>query len=356
MSYEDAIMLTSILLFLVLLFYLVKTTIISHRLRSYDLRRLLIIPVFATQGESIHNFLKGEIDLRPKLYKLKKIVFSLLALLIIMSVAGYSTVKASAKASAKSESAEGFAEKYLRATSLQQWDELYTYLHPDTQAKYMKERFIADRKQYGSQFTASIKDYKAEPAIKVSTWVDSKGTGIEYKDVVAVPIAYNFKDGTAVTITVHLAKAPDETWRWFWSPADAQLIEQGQVGKLGQFEFKGFSVESTKEAPTPAKTVSDSTSRFATVKLGVTNKRKSLAQLRDFEFRLTDLDRKMIYDLNSDVSSSLNIDAQNPPVYLYSDLAPNLESELTLIFEVHAEANYALEITYQNDRVLLKLK
>ena len=356
MSYEYAFMLTSILLFLVLLYYLVKAATISHRLRSYDLNRLLIIPIFAPQGESINNFLKGEIDLRPKLNKLKKIVYLLLALLIIMSVAGYSTVKNSAKTIAKADSAEAFAEKYLMATSLQQWDQLYTYLHPDTQAKYMKERFIADRKQYGSQFTTSIKDYKVESAIKVSTWVDTKGTRIEYKDVVEVPIAYNFKDGTAVTITVHLARAPDQTWRWFWSPADAQLIEHGQVGKLGQFEFKGLTVESTKEGTIPSKTISETTSAFVTVKLGVTNKRKSLAHLRDFEFRLTDLDKKMIYDLNSDVSSSLNLDAQKPPVYLYSDLAPDLESQLTLIFEVPAEANYALGITYKNDAVVIKLK
>jgi len=273
-----------------------------------------------------------------------------------MSVAGYSTVKASTKASAKAESAEAFAEKYLMATNLQQWDQLYTYLHPDTQAKFTRERFIADRKQYGSQFATSIKDYKVETAVKINTWIDTKGTGTEYKNVVEVPIAYNFKDGTSVTITVHLAKAPDGTWRWFWSPADAQLIEHGQLGKLGQFEFKGLTIESTKDATMPAKTVSDNTSTFVTVKLGVTNKRKSLAQLRDFEFKLTDLDKKIVYGLNSDVSSSLNLDAQKPAVYLYSNLSPNLESELTLIFEVPAEANYALGITYKNDGVMLKLK
>jgi len=353
---RDAFMLTSLLLFLVLLYYLLKATIISHRLRSYDLRRLLIIPVFAPHGESINHFLKGEIELRPKLKNLKKIVYLLFALVIIMSVAGYSTVKANTKASAKAESAEAFAEKYLMATNLQQWDQLYTYLHPDTQAKYTKERFIADRKQYGSQFATSIKDYKVETAVKISTWIDTKGTGTEYINVVEVPIAYNFKDGTSITITVHLAKAPDGTWRWFWSPADAQLIEHGQLGKLGQFEFKGLTVESTKDAKMPAKTVSDTTSTFVTVKLGVTNKRKSLAQLRDFEFKLTDLDKKVVYGLNSDVSSSLNLDAQKPAVYLYSNLSPNLESELTLIFEVPAEANYALGITYKNDSVMLKLK
>ena len=353
---RDAFMLTSLLLFLVLLYYLLKATIISHRLRSYDLRRLLIIPVFAPHGESINHFLKGEIELRPKLKNLKKIVYLLFALVIIMSVAGYSTVKANTKASAKSESAEAFAEKYLMATNLQQWDQLYTYLHPDTQTKYTKERFIADRKQYGSQFATSIKDYKVETAVKISTWIDTKGTGTEYKNVVEVPIAYNFKDGASVTISVHLAKAPDGTWRWFWSPADAQLIEHGQLGKLGQFEFKGLTIESTKDATMPAKTVSDTTSTFVTVKLGVTNKRKSLAQLRDFEFKLADLNKKVVYGLNSDVSSSLNLDAQKPAVYLYSNLSPNLESELTLIFEVPAEANYALGITYKNDGVMLKLK
>ena len=349
---RETFMLTNSLLFLVLFYYVIKLAAISHHLRNYDLRRLLIIPVFAPHGESINNFLKGEIELRPRLKKLKKIVYCLLALLIITSVAGYSTMKASVKA----ESAEGFAEKYLIATSLQQWDEVYTYLHPDIQAKYTKERFIADRKQYGFQFSAAIKDYKVGTAVKVSSWVDTKGTGTEYKNVMEVPITYNFKDGTGVTSTVHLAKAPDGTWRWFWSPSDAQMIEHGQVGELGQFNFKGLTVESTKEATTPAKTISDTTRTFETVKLGVTNKKNAPAQLRDFEFKLTDLDKKIAYDLNSDVSSCLNLDVQKPPVYLYSDLSPNLESELTLTFEVPAEANYALGITYKNDGVLLKFK
>lgn len=353
---NDAFMLTSILLIMMLLYFLFKTAIIFHRLRSYDLRRLLIIPVFAPHGESINHFLKGEIELRPSLNKLKKIVYLLFALLIITSVAGYTTVRASTKASASVESAEALAEEYLMATNLQQWDQLYTYLHPDTQAKYTKERFIADRKQYGSQFATSIQDYKVETAVKVSTWVDTKGTGIEYKEVVAVPIAYNFKDGASVTITVHLAKAPDGTWRWFWFPADAQLIEHGQVGELGQFEFKGLTVKSAKDAPTPTKTISDTTNTLVTVKLRVTNKRKTLAQLRDYEFKLTDLDNKVSFDLNSDVSRSLNLAAQKPAVYLYSDLSPDLESELTLIFEVPAEAKYALGIKYQNDGVMLKLK
>jgi len=327
------------------------------------LRRLLIIPVFAPYGQSINNFLTGEIDLRPRLKKIKKIVYSLFALLIIMSIAGYGTVKASttvnakesAKANTKTESAEAFAEKYLIATNLQQWDQLYTYLHPDTQAKYSKERFITDRERYGPQFAAAVKNYKVETAVKVSSWVDTQGTGTEYKDIVEIPIAYNFKDGSAVTIIVPLAKASDGTWRWFWSPADAQMIEHGQVGLLEHIEFKGLSLESIKGATTPGKTISD-TATLETVKLMVTNKRSSPAQLRDFEFKLIDLDRKTSYDFNSDVSSSLNLDAQKPPVYLYSNLSPNLESELTLIFEVPVEGNYALRITYKNDGVILKLK
>lgn len=185
-------------------------------------------------------------------------MYLLLAILITLPVAGYS----SAKASTEVESAEAFAEKYLRATSFQQWEQVYSYLHPDIQVKYTKERFITDRKKYGAQFAMSIKDYKVNTAVMLSTWVDTKGTGKEYKDVVEVPIAYNFKDGTAIKSTMHLAKVPDGTWRWYWSPADSKQIDYGQVGELGQFEFEGLSVESTKEVKTPTKNITGTTRKM----------------------------------------------------------------------------------------------
>lgn len=60
--------------------------------------------------------------------------------------------------------------------------------------------------------------------------------------------------------------------------------------------------------------------------------------------------------MNSDVSCSLKIANKKPAVYLYTEMNPNLKNEITLKFEVPAEANYALEITYKNDGVMLKLK
>lgn|GEM_PF-2582149 len=345
---RDAFMLSTFLLFLALLYYIINSAVIFYHLRGYDLRRLLISSIYAPYG-------RGEFELRNRLKKLKKIVYVLLSLFIMLSVAGYSSTNASAKA-VSAEGAQGFVEKYLLATSLQQWDQVYTYLHPDIQAKYTKERFISDRKQYGAQFATAIKDYKVGTAVMLSTWVDAKGTGLEYKGVVEVPIAYNFNDGTAIKSIMHLAKAPDGTWRWFWSPSDFQQIELGQVGELGQFEFKALIVANSKEAKTPTKSISGISITFKIVKFEVTNKGNAPASLRDFEFKLTDIDKNLTYDMNSDVSSSLNMADKKPAVYLYADMNPNLMHEITLIYEVPSEANLALEITHNNDGVLLKLK
>lgn len=151
-------------------------------------------------------------------------------MLFVLSITGCNSAKVSTDTKPieqpKTESAEAFAEKYLKATSFQQWDLLYTYLHPDIQAKYTKEQFIADRKENGVKFATDLKDYKIDTAVALATWSDTKGDGKEYKDVAEVPITYNFKDGGTAKSTIHLAKAPDATWRWFWSPVSASTAAQ----------------------------------------------------------------------------------------------------------------------------------
>ena len=133
-----------------------------------------------------------------------------------------------------------------------------------------------------------------------------------------------------------------------------------QVAELGQFEFKVLKVENTKEAKTLTKSISTTTNTYEIVKLEVVNKRNAPAQLQDFKVKLTDLDKKTAYDLNSDVSIDMSVTSKiydkKPAVYLSDDMNPNLKNEFTGVFEVPTDANYALTITYNNDGMILKLK
>lgn len=141
---------------------------------------------------------------------------------------------------------------------------------------------------------------------------------------------------------------------------EARSIDYGQVAELGQFEFKILGSESTKEAKTSSKSISTTTNLFEIVKLEVVNKRNAPAQLKDFKMRLLDTDTKTTYDLNSDVSismsSALKSYDKKPAVYLYDDMNPSLNNEFTAVFEVPTDANYALQITYKKDVIMMKLK
>ncbi|BCJ86449.1 hypothetical protein skT53_14340 [Effusibacillus dendaii] len=102
-------------------------------------------------------------------------------------------------------------------SSFQQWDQLYSYLHPDVQAKYTKEQFIEDRKKAGGIF-ANVKDYKVDKASIVESWTDKDGTGKTYQNAAEVPFILTFNGDKTLRGTIHLAKTNDGTWRYFWSP------------------------------------------------------------------------------------------------------------------------------------------
>jgi len=290
-------------------------------------------------------------------------MYLLLSFLIVLSATGCGSTKTST--GAKTESPEEFAEKYMKEVTLQQWEQLYTELHPDVQAKYGNTQFVASEKENGAKFVEALKDFKVGTAIILGTWTDTKGMGNEYKDVAEVPITYNYKNGTTDNGPIHLVKV-DGTWHWFWGPSAASQIipsrkvDFGQEGELGQFEFKALKAENAKEAKTDTKSIGVTTNTYEIVKLEVTNKRSAPAELMDFEIKLMDLDKKITYDLNSDVSismnSSLKVYEKKPAVYLFDDMNPNLKNEFTAVFEVPADANYALIITYKNDGMSLKLK
>ncbi|MHB8073197.1 hypothetical protein [Desulfosporosinus fructosivorans] len=305
---------------------------------------------------------------------MKKVTYFLACIILTLSLAGCgSTSKASTdqkspeQSTVKSDikSAEVFAEKHMKETSLIQWDQLYTSLHPDIQAKYSKEQYVASGKENEEQVIASLKDYKIGTAIILSTWTDP-GMGAEYKDVAEVPITYNYKDGSSENGNMHLAKDPEGNWRWFWSPPEAsqtipsRQVDFGQEGDLGQFGFKVLTAENTKEAKTPSKSISVTSNTYEIVKVEVTNKRSAPAELGDFEIRLFDIGTKAIYNLNSkvtiDMAGSFEIYDKQPAVYLYDAMNPGLKNEFTTVFEVPTDANYALVVTYKNDGMMLKLK
>ncbi|TGE34475.1 DUF4352 domain-containing protein [Desulfosporosinus sp. Sb-LF] len=146
-------------------------------------------------------------------------------------------------------------------------------------------------------------------------------------------------------------------------PAITQEIKQvdfGQVSELGQFDFKVLSLENTKEAKTPTKSISTTPNNYEIIKMEVVNKRNIPADLKDFKLKLLDQDKKISYDLNSDVSISMNstleIYDRKPAVFLFDDMNPNLKNEFTAVFEVPSNANYALIIIYKNDVLFFKLK
>lgn len=303
---------------------------------------------------------------------MKRMLYLLLSLLIVLSVAGCGSTKTSTDTKPseqpKTVSPETFAENHIKENTLQQWDQMYSTLHPDVQSKYSKEQYIAYGKEKGSKFAESLKDFKVGTTVMLPTWTDTKGMGPEYKDVAEVPITYNFKDGVTDKSNMHVVKV-DGAWRWFWGPPagpnGSQVIPSrqvvfGQEGDLGQFGFKVLKVENTKEAKTPTKSISVTTNTYEIVKLEVTNKRSAPAELQDYEIKLMDLDKKTVYNLNDDVSisinSSLEVYDKKPAVFLFNDMNPNLKYEFTGVFEIPADGNYALLITYKDDGMSLKLK
>jgi hypothetical protein len=116
------------------------------------------------------------------------------------------------------ETAAATADKIMRLTSYQQWSQLYAYLHPDIQAKFTQQQFIDERTKSGGG-TALITNYSIDSAdaVTLPTWTDSKGSGNTYQNVAEVPVKVTM-GSINVNTTIHLAKAPDGTWRYFWWP------------------------------------------------------------------------------------------------------------------------------------------
>lgn len=150
-------------------------------------------------------------------------MYLILTLTLLASFGCSSHAKINSKTTEKPkvQSAEDVAYKTLELSAYGQWDQLYAYLHPDVQGEYTKEVFIKNSKEKGGMF-ALIKDYKVEAATLLPTWSNTKGDGKEYKDVVEVPFMLDFTNGSLIRTTMHLAKAPDGSWRYFWSPRKKQ--------------------------------------------------------------------------------------------------------------------------------------
>ena len=185
--------------------------------------------------------------------------------------------------------------------------------------------------------------------------------------VLVFTIGWLMGDSSAVNrikrdISINLAQGNSSSPTTITPTKQAELkqVDYGQVVELGQFEFKVLGAENTKEAKTPTKSISTTTSTYEIVKLEVVNKRNAPADLQDFKFKLTDLDNKITYDINSDVSidlsTTLKIMDKKPAVYLSDDMNPGLKNEFTAVFEVPSGGNYGLTTAYKNDGIMLKLK
>ncbi|SPF54021.1 conserved exported hypothetical protein [Candidatus Desulfosporosinus infrequens] len=150
---------------------------------------------------------------------MKKAMYLILTLTLLAFLGCSSPAKVNPNATGKPkvESAEDVAYKIIELSAYGQWDQLYAYLHPDVQGEYTKEIFITDSKEKGGMF-ALIKDYKVEAATLLPTWSNTKGDDKEYKNVAEVPFMLDFTNGSLIRTTMHLAKTPDGSWRYFWSP------------------------------------------------------------------------------------------------------------------------------------------
>lgn len=115
-------------------------------------------------------------------------------------------------------SPEATAEEIIKLSQYQEWDVLYGYLDPDAQAKYTETQFVTDRQKNGAAF-ATVQSFQTQKAAILPTWTDATGTGKTYQNVADVPLTLTFNGGTTLNASMHLAKAPDGTWRYFWSPA-----------------------------------------------------------------------------------------------------------------------------------------
>ena len=114
-------------------------------------------------------------------------------------------------------SPENTTKTILTLSQHQQWDVLYGYLDPDVQAKYTVAQFVADRQQNGAVF-ATVQSFTVQSATMLPTWTDTTGTGKTYTNVADVPLTLTFSGGSTLNASMHLVKAADGTWRYFWSP------------------------------------------------------------------------------------------------------------------------------------------
>lgn len=144
------------------------------------------------------------------------------------------------------------------------------------------------------------------------------------------------------------------------------LTDLGQEASLSQFAFKIVSVENSKEAKTPSKSIQTTNNNYVIVRLQYTNKRTAPAQIGEqFDFHLANTKTNATYNLNSDVTISMNsnlkiMDKQSQVYSIYDDVNPNLPAEIVLVFETteQADNNFGIVLsskTNKDDIVGLKL-
>ena len=115
------------------------------------------------------------------------------------------------------ETPEEVAQKIIKLSSYQQWQQLYDLLHPDIQNKFTREQFIDERKTNGKPFSL-IKNYTTDSATILDSWTDTDGIGKTYQNVAEVPFTIMLDDNP-FRGTMHLVKASDGQWRYFWWPS-----------------------------------------------------------------------------------------------------------------------------------------
>jgi len=140
---------------------------------------------------------------------------SIISMLIcaIFIVSGCNSKPASAP-KPEPEAPEKVARKILEYQSYQQWQQLYKYIHPDTQKLMTEQEFIQMQESNMPSFEiVEIKD-----AILLDSWTDRKGNGKTYRDVAELPFTLNeniMGQQQAYKASMHLVKDSEGLWKYF---------------------------------------------------------------------------------------------------------------------------------------------
>jgi hypothetical protein len=169
-------------------------------------------------GKMSNNSSNGQPRGGENMTKKIAVITALLVLTLIVGGCGKSKETAGSGNAVKAKDpVVQAAETILKIKEEKQWEELYSYLHPDIQAAVSKDEFVKNRSGDLQYTKIKYKDYTVGKVTMLKEWREKD---LVFKDVAEV--SYTVLVDTAVgekTIgnTMRLTKDKDGEWKYlFW--------------------------------------------------------------------------------------------------------------------------------------------